>query len=105
MTGRAAVEAWIDIEGEYLGVRGVYSLVEMARAICDAQDVCEHLAKYDMVDTSSQESVLAWLEEVGVRSSKVPVSWLDQERWPGDIPILLDEKPGRGYVKVLGVSL
>lgn len=108
MTGepkKRKTEAWIGADGDFLGVSNAYSLDEMAQAIVADYHTAWYLKEYDEVDTSSTESVRAWLEEVDVRSVRIPARWFHEERWADEYPCAMDAHPGRGYVKVLGVSL
>lgn len=102
---RSRADAWIGADGDYLGVSSVYSLDQMAAAIAADESVCWHLAEYHDVDTSTASSLREWLDAVDVRPAKVPAATFHSDQWPYEIPVALDAKPGRGYVKVLGVSL
>lgn len=104
-TRRSSVDAWIGADGDYLGVSNVFSLDQMAATIAADEEVCWHLAKYHDVDTSSVERVRAWLDEVDVRPAKVPAATFHNDQWPYEIAVAIDANPGRGYVKVIGVSL
>ena len=104
-TRKRKTEAWIGADGDFLGVSNAYSLDEMAQAIVADDHTAWYLAEHYDVGMGTVESVLAWLDEVDVRSVKIPARNFHDERWLNEFPCAMDANPGRGYVKVLGVSL
>lgn len=94
--------AWLNCDGDYLGVRGVDSLVEMAVVVAADAEICDHL---DVEPTVV--AVLAWLNRVEVEPVIVPIAHFVLERWDGSqvYPCAIGARPGTGRVKVLGVHL
>ena len=99
-------QAWVT-EDDYLGVTGADSLDEMVTAIMASQDALFGLSETGL-NVATEAEVRELLEGEVIHPVKVPTAYLHAERWDGSriFPLgSLDEKPGRGYVKVLGVRL
>lgn len=103
--------AWVT-EHDYLGVVGADSVREMAEIACsdpDTEDavaeiLCAH-SEGDDVPSSTVDAVAALFEELTVSAIRIPVPVFASEKWDESkcFPCAIEDRPGRGYVKVLGV--
>lgn len=98
---------WFNADLDFLGATGVNSLREMAElALADGNEyVLETVMVFDD-ERPTVEAVEKHLEWLGVKAERVPTAILHNEYWEMTFvyPCAFDDKPGRGYVKVLGVS-
>lgn len=95
---------WYNPEVEYIGATGVNSAEEMATLALEDGEVLNAL---DVDEGATVSDVVKVLNIHGILPEIVPSSYLRRERWDATqtTACAIDEKPGRGYVKVLGVSL
>lgn len=94
---------WIS-EHDYLGCLGADNVREMAELVHADIDAFDSL---DLSINPTIDEVEARLNLYGVHPVIVPIPIFRQESWDGAwvFPCAQDAKPGRGYVKVLGVHL
>jgi hypothetical protein len=103
---------WIGADGAFLGSTGTNSVEDFARAILaegdrdmldllDEYGVDERLDEYP--DAEHLGLIAARLTELGAYACKVPVRQWGKESWSDVYEIAMHERPGRGYIKVVGV--
>lgn len=99
----ATARVWLT-DADYLGCTGANSVREMAEAVHRDPEILDCL---NLCGEPSIEDVEAALSRQGVSPITIPVPVFRRERWDGAwmAPCAPDAKPGRGYVKVLGVHL
>lgn len=96
---------WYNPEVSFIGAVGVSSARDVARLILYVDP-----GILDVLDIEDEdptvEQVADELTDMGLRAMAVPTALLKQEVWDSAHVrnIDMDAKPGRGYVKVLGVS-
>jgi len=94
-------QAWIN-EDNYLGVMGADDLEGMVAAIMASPETL------DSFDPRTEEQVRAMLDGATIEPVKIPTAILHHETWDGGqvrrLPSI-DARPGRGFVKVLGIHL
>lgn len=98
---------WYNPDVEFIGAMGVNSVREMAELALAAGNE-EIIDVLDFIeDNPSVETVAAHLEWRGVTAERIPTTYLRREQWEmaNVYPCKFEDKPGRGFVKVLGVSL
>lgn len=98
-------QVWISEDGGFIGARGVNSVREMAELIATEPDLFDSL--YLDIDTPEAEHIEQALIGLGVHAMILSVGEFAKERWDDSrvFPCDFGDKPGRGYVKVLGVNL
>lgn len=96
---------WYSEETGFLGSTGVESVREMAELAATDRDICDILGIGEW--PTSIDAVETELNGLGIRAESVPAGMLYSERWDSNKTrfISIDERPGRGRVKVLGASL
>ncbi|MFC5930894.1 hypothetical protein D6T64_11935 [Cryobacterium melibiosiphilum] len=98
-------QIWLSVETEFIGATGcntVREMAELAHADTDVMDALEF--EYP---TPTVDDVESRLFGMGVTGTMIAAARVRQEKWDmaHTWSCNLDDKPGRGYCKVLGVSL
>lgn len=99
---------WFNPEADYIGATGVNSVEDLAELVlADGSEHIVDLFDFDPDVELTVSDVAKVLDFYGVRPEIVPVSYLRREQWDSaqTFPCEIDARPGRGYVKVLGVGL
>jgi hypothetical protein len=103
---------WIGADGAFLGSTGTNSVEDFARAILAEgdPDMLDLLDEYgtgarhgDVSEDDRLDHMVDRLTELGAYACKVPVRQWGDESWSDVYEIGMYERPGRGYVKVVGV--
>jgi hypothetical protein len=115
MTTTTNTNVWLGADGEYIGSTGTNSVREFAEAIAAHDDggvVIETLFGNDDMDLDGlhadgnlTELIEQRLNEVGVKAVRVPARSFSNDYWRNTIPCEIDAKPGKGFIKSVGVSL
>jgi hypothetical protein len=93
-------------ETEYIGSTGYDTVRELAEAMLATPDFRDTFEDND--DPQSLDQAEAYLTSEGARVDHVPVSVFGKEVWDSNFVrerMPFDDKPGRGYIRVLGVNL
>lgn len=98
---------WINESGSYLGAIGVNSVSEMAQLIVDQGERDYFDALYLEDELPNVQTVERALELMQVHPILLSSGEYRKEQWDNSkvFPCEFDSRPGRGYVKVLGVQL
>lgn len=102
---------WYNPDAEYIGATGCDSIREMAElAKADTGNGIEDLlfggdGDGPVVNNPTVEDFEARLKSMGVEPVTIAAAHARQESWEPEwmLPCAVGDKPGRGYVKVLGV--
>lgn len=109
MSTSKGTHVWQAVDADYIGSTGTNSIEEFAHAILTSDDPGIHevigLDEDVMAEDTMLSRVINFLESHGAKAVAVPTRILGEERWNGRYrEIEMDARPGRGYVKVIGVS-
>lgn len=98
---------WYNAECSYVGATGVDSVEEMAElALAQGNEHIIDLFDFDPDVDLMLSDVVKVLNGLRVEATVIPAAHLHRERWDSgnSWTVALDAKPGRGYVKVLGIQ-
>jgi hypothetical protein len=98
-----SAEVWLT-EDRYIGCIGTNLVTEMAEAVAADEEMVDALGLV-MSDQDLVERVEGRLTSLGIKPIRVSVPIFHCERWDGSqiSPCELDDRPGRGFRKVIGV--
>ena len=98
-------EIWFNGDGDFVGASGCDSFEEMAELMIAEPDFLDYLFGYGTVSTGIP-AIVKQLEFVGATVMRVPAAWMRMERWPEQpAEMSIHDRPGRGFVKVIGLAL
>jgi len=98
---------WYNPDASYLGTTGCNSVREMAELVFADPGYFELLLSWVEPEDITLDRVEAELDVLGVRAQTLSIAHSRMGSWnPALVTVCaVDAKPGRGRIKVLGVSL
>jgi hypothetical protein len=99
---------WFGAAGDFIGAVGVNTIKEFAELASLHPDIAEALSgRASTVTPEITPDEILEAISADVHATRVPASMVNHETWDNSrtFPMAIDDNPGRGYVKVLGVTL